>query len=446
MRKKKVLLFNDNSKRDLLGLRLLENALKEQNLKTKICNPENVKVILRQFRPHAFIVARADRPISMEASRICKVFVVPGEGGHQTKETMLSVFMGRGYWKLDSVEWITRCYLWNDNTKKWLKESNLFKDSQLKVIGNTRLDIYQNKQLISNITKKKNQPFRIGVAFSAKSTSTYYGRPRFAKVYHDMNPKMTFPVTQPGKHFEDIVWRDHSILRNIMQIIREYLDQGIGEIWLRPSPFEDPDEYKFLEKAYPGKVKIFSNQTLPEFLGGVDALLTCWSTVGLEALLLNIPVISIAGLLDKEHLFSHISPVASGFETFVKFYNQPKTKQKLIEILNNIKKGKKIVSEKPKNEINNLLKNLYNWKENVSSSALIAMDIAKEVELIEDYSKLKWKKTFPLPFNIPPLIGLFLIKIRIFIKLLKSGSFKVYWDFLKNNDSNVENLLSKIKK
>ena len=74
------------------------------------------------------------------------------------------------------------------------------------------------------------------------------------------------------------------------------------------------------------------------------------------------------------------------------------------------------------------------------------MDIAKEVEFIEDYSKLKWKKTLPLPFNIPPLIGLFLIKIRIFIKLLKSGSFKVYGDFLKKNDSNVENLLSKFKK
>ena len=32
------------------------------------------------------------------------MFIIPGEG-HQTKETMLSVFMGRG-WKLDNVDWI----------------------------------------------------------------------------------------------------------------------------------------------------------------------------------------------------------------------------------------------------------------------------------------------------------------------------------------------------
>ena len=108
------------------------------------------------------------------------MFIIPGEGGHQTKETMLSVFMGRGYWKLDNVNWIKKCYLWNKNTYDWLLETKLFKKDELKVVGNSRLDIYKNKKLLDSQNKKQKK-FKIGVAFSAKSTSTYYGPPHFPK-------------------------------------------------------------------------------------------------------------------------------------------------------------------------------------------------------------------------------------------------------------------------
>ena len=111
MKKKRILIYNDNSKRDLLGIRLLKYELENLGYLIKICNSQDADVKFRIFKPHAFIAARADNYISKQAGFVCKVFIVPGEGGHQTKETMLSVFMGRGYWKLDSVEWINKCYL-----------------------------------------------------------------------------------------------------------------------------------------------------------------------------------------------------------------------------------------------------------------------------------------------------------------------------------------------
>ncbi len=180
MKDKRVLLFNDNAKRDLLGIRLLENSLNSRGIKTAICNPQNARIKLRQFRPHAFIAARGDHAVAREASALCRVYVVAGEGGHQTKETMLSVFMGRGYWKLDSVDWISRCYLWSERTREWLMETGIFKEQQLQVVGNPRLDLYRDRKLAKALSKKDG-PFRLGVAFSAKSTSTFYGHPHLPR-------------------------------------------------------------------------------------------------------------------------------------------------------------------------------------------------------------------------------------------------------------------------
>ena len=64
--------------------------------------------------------------------------------------------------------------------------------------------------------------------------------------------------------------------------------------------------------------------------------MTCWSTVGLEAIILNKPVISIAGLISEKRLFQHISKKASGFDTFVNFYSL----QSIIELEDEINKVK----------------------------------------------------------------------------------------------------------
>ena len=443
MSNKRALLFNDNAKRDLLGIRLLEKSLNSRGINTAICNPQNARIKLRQFRPHAFIVARGDSALAREASALCRVFVVPGEGGHQTKETMLSVFMGRGYWKLDSVDWISRCYLWSQRTRDWLMETGIFKEHQLPVVGNPRLDLYRDRKLAEALSDRDGG-FRLGVAFSAKATSTYYGHPHFARVYHDMHREMTFPITQPGRHFEDTVWRDHAILRQMMRSLRAYLENNEGEVWLRPSPFESPNEYTFLEKAYPGRVKVLPDQTLPEFLYGVDAVLTCWSTVGIEGLLLKKPVISIAGLIDQEHLFRHISPKASGFDTFVHFYHQPLSEAMMLEMLQQASRGELQASPQLPEAVAGLLEALYSWPSTVSASELIAEDIAQDIVTVPELEASVWKRKLPLRYEIPVQLASLGVSLRMFLIALRSGEFKAYVDFLRTTDPAVESLLQKM--
>lgn len=444
MNKKRVLINNDNGRRDLLGLRLLEISLQRQGFETAFCNRHNLRVKLRSFRPHALLAARGDNPVLREASAVCKVYVVPGEGGRQTKETMLSVFMGRGYSKLHSVEWISRCYLWSKKTKDWLLETDLFKAEQLSVVGNPRLDIYRSQNTIKPLRSSIDRLFRLGVAVSATSTSSYYGHPHFAQVYHDdVHRDIEFPIVAPGRHFEDIVWRDHAILRRTIHTVKRYLESDIGDIWLRPNPLEGIGEYKFLEDMYPGRVHVMSEQTLPEFLCGVDTLLTCWSTTGLEALLLGLPTISISGTIDQEHLFRHISARASGFETFVPFYHLPNTEDELFSLIELAKKGNLDASPKPPSEVAHLLKQSYNWPSVEPASDLIAKDLVNDLANCGEASSKEWRQSIPMNYGIPVRLAAAYISVRSFIKAILSGEFKSYSAFLTTKDPKVEALIRK---
>lgn len=443
---KKILLYVDNSGRDLLGIKLLQKKFQLHGCNTRICNHHTVRLELDSFRPDAFIAPRGDNQVAKEASSLCPVFIVPGEGGHQTPETMISVFMGRGYWKLSSVDWITTCYLWGSDTKRWLLNTGEFTPSQLEVSGNPRLDIYKYKELVS--LKKESGPkkLRLGVAFSAKSTSTYYGRENFASLYFDMRHDLTFPILQPERYQEDVLWRDHAILRNMMQTLHSILESHLDvEIWFRPSPFEDPREYKFLAKRYPHKVRMLPSQTLPEFVAGIDCLLTCWSTVGLEALILEKPVMSIAGLLNQKHLYAHISPRASGFETFVPYFYQPTSLEELMKLLGKSSKNTLQPSPKSPQDVTKLLEKLYSFSSVDSSSGFIANDVMQKLHSLPPISRKIGKgkrytyKKLPLP------LARLILDLRKYYLALRSGAPKSFLRFLAINDQQVNRLLKSLK-
>jgi len=63
-------------------------------------------------------------------------------------------------------------------------------------------------------------------------------------------------------------------------------------------------------------------------------MLTCWSTSGLESIVMEKPVISVAFLGDHEHLISHVDEKANGFDTFLRIYHTPEDLEELINLVN----------------------------------------------------------------------------------------------------------------
>lgn len=436
--KKKVLLFVDNSRRDLLPARLIQRELQKLGVDARLANWLDVRLKLRKFKPDAFVSSRGDLDFAKQASGCCKVFVVPSEGGHQTKETMMSVFMGRAYWKLDRVDWISKCYLWSDQTRDWLLETGIFTDKQLRVVGNARLDVYRGHKFLKRA--KPDGDFTLGLAFSAKSTSTYYGAPHWAKTYFNMHREHTFPIAATGQH-EDVVWRDFVILRLMMRYLRRYLESCDGRVVLRPGPFEDCEEYRFLEKQYPGRVFVKDDQLLPEFLGEIDALLTCWSTTGIEALVTGVPVISIAHTVDLGRLFSHVSAQASGFNTFVNYYHLPKSEDELFSFVEQARCGALSPSSENPEAVATLLNQLYAWPYAENASRAIASDIAEEIEGVSRADETAWREAFPMRFGIPVSVAGLIYPMKGFLQLWRSQSYRSFRHFVALDDAAVETLI-----
>lgn len=448
---KKILIHNDNGRRDLLGLKLLERALISQGFKVFFANRTALRARIRRIQPDAVIMARGDNPTAEMASAVCRVYILPSEGARTTKETTLSVFLGRGYSAIRSAGWIRRCYLWNEKTKDWLLETGMLAPSQIKVVGNPRLDIYRCQNYRASAKKRvEGAPLRIGIAFSATTTSAYYGPPHFAETYHDhVRKDYVFPVAGPGRHFEDLIWRDHAILRNMMHLIKEIGESTTFEMFLRPNPLEGISEYHFLEKRYPGRLRVTSQETLPEFLSNIDVLLTCWSTTGIEALLNDIPVISINGLLNPERLFDHISKEASGFNSFVTHYHTPKSVANLMDLLELAKDNKLAPSQKSRDETAVMLTDIFGWKATQPSScSLIAEDIAKDLDSMSSQASASsgssWKTALPLRYSMPPIMAEYALHLRDIVKAMRSGEYRSYMSFLSCDDPHVTQLLRRV--
>jgi len=312
---KKILILVDNARRDLMWTKFLERCFRERDgVDVRLCHKRNVNIELRNFMPDAFVVSRADYPYVKSLEGLCRIYVVPGEGGRLSPGSALGPFLGRAYTpdRMHDVSFVDRAYLWGNRVHKWLKGTGLFRDDQLCVTGNNRMDIYRGYQ---KREREADKPFTIGFAFSAKTTSAYYGAPRFPEVYYHMLEGDRYPVLKDNRFFEEYLWRDHGILRLSMEVLKRILNETDAHVSFRVGPFEDVNEYRFLEKLHPGRIRIEpQTELLPEWLEKIDVMLTCWSTAGLEAIILDKPVIALSFLMDQERLFDAFRPKENGFE------------------------------------------------------------------------------------------------------------------------------------
>lgn len=386
---KKILILVDNSRRDLLPSLLLKKYFENNNCKVDLCNKRNYKIKIREFIPDAFLASRGDMAFLSDISKVCKLYVIPAEGARLTPETMKSVFLGRIHNGkqydmngdiIEGFDFISKVYLWGDRTKRFLLSTKMFTEEQLEVSGNGRLDVYRNKLIEDK--KLVSSDFTLGIAFSIKSMSSFEGNVNYLKIIHSLFDKSKsgkFPMVPEGRHYEDYVWRDFAIARKMMEIILNVMHTTNYKIKFRIGPFENLDDYKFLQDLFPERIIIQDpSEQLIDYLSQIDLMLTCWSSTGLEAALMDVPVVAIPYLIDKNHLFEHIAAEANGFDTFLKIYYTPES---IKEVMNLIEKAnsKELPTVPDEEFYNNFISDVYNWPMNISTTKFIVDDILNDL-------------------------------------------------------------------
>jgi len=393
---KKIAILVDNSLRDLLPSRLLQEEFNRNGFKAYLFNKRNMIPFLLHLKPDACIFSRGDYANLPEIGRSCKLFIVPSEGGRLTVETMKSVFLGRmhegeqvdmhGNKMETNFDYISKVYLWGKIAYDFLLSDSLFVKNQLKVVGNGRMDVYLN----SYSAKKKIVDKVVGIAISIKSLSDYSGEhlswlERMYLRHSKRAPQ--FPMVPVGRDFEDFVWRDLYIARKIIESILVILRTTTHKIHIRVGPFENPKDYLFLQKKYPNRIIIRpKGESMYDFIDGIDTMLTCWSTSGLESIVMDKPVISVALLGDYDFIISHVDEKANGFDTFLKIYHTPTNLDKLIDLVNLGVEGKLECSQDLE-FANNFMKDVYNFPSDITATKAIVDDIIGELSNYEAHPK-----------------------------------------------------------
>lgn len=462
---RRILILVDNSRRDLLPSLLLKKGFESVNCIVDFCNKRNYKIKVREFEPTAILVSRGDLPFLVDISKVCKVYVIPSEGARLTPETMKSVFLGRIHNGkqydqsgniIEGFDHISKVYLWGSMTKRFLLTTELFKEEQLKVAGNGRLDVYRNIE-----SKKDTDDFTLGVAFSVKSLSSFEGGVNYLAAIYSLFDEMKsgkFPMVPEGKHYEDYVWRDFAIARQMMAVVLRIMHTTNYKIKFRIGPFENIDDYKFLADLFPGRIIIQDpSEQLVDFLEQIDLMLTCWSSTGLESVLMDVPVVAIPYLIDKEHLFHHIAPEANGFNTFLRIYYTPESVDELMELVE--KKRKNTLPIVPDEEFyKEFLFDVYNWPMETSTTKYIVTDIIEELEKdkskkFEKASYLKFSnkveqviKAIPLPDKTCVKLLRVLNDFKYMINDLKSGKYTMSKMHHELDNKEVSKLVNKVFK
>lgn len=445
MDKRRILIVADNARRDFIATRLLQRAFLKRGADARLSTLLNMVPNLRRFKPHAVMANRANMDFAKPAAQCARIYVFPAEGAYLTKESMLAVFVGISYCKLDSVDWVRRCYVWSGYVRNSLLETGMFREDQLMVAGSPRLDVYRH-HVRTRALPKDLKDFTLGVAFSAKSTSAYYGDPHYAQAYFDFHRDEIFPWLPPGRHYEDVCWLDHATLRLSMRYLKRFLEEFPGKVIFRPSPFENEKEYMFLQKKYPSRIKVMLNVPLSEFLSQIDLLMTSWSTTGLEAFIEGVPVISIVGTMDQEHLFRHVDKVAGGFDKFVAAFHLPKTEDEFFEQVQRANIGKLPVAPQSKDGVRQLLKDLYNWPYGKAAHEVIVDDVLHDLEDFKEVSSQTWREALPIPHKVPLIIAPLAYYFRNQYRFYKRGNFLTLRDFYRLKDARVDAALDKMER
>lgn len=384
--KVRILILVDNARRDLMSCYLLKDEFIKLDCEVKFCSKRNYSFIFKYFAPDAFIVTRGDYPFLEEYSKNCKIFICPSEGGRLTPETMRSVFFGRFHDNknfdqygnvISDFRHICKVYLWGEMSKNLLDSEGYFQDSQIEVVGNPRLDVYKVDKQEATLKQESNNV--IGVAVSVKSLSCAPAKPNYIELIHgfidDEKKSMKFPMVPEGRHYEDYVWRDFAITRKLLTLIKRIIHETEATIKIRVGPFEDPSDYRFLTKIYPGRIIIQNeSELLFDYINQIDCLLTCWSTTGLECVISNKPVIAFPFTLDRSHLSAHVNEEANGFNSFLQLYHLPTSDDECISTIKLALNAS--LPEVPDRELSkNFLKGFYNLPQETSSSSKIANDV-----------------------------------------------------------------------
>ena len=387
----KIVWIIDNKFRELYGLYDLKKNLSSYNIKLYLFYIPVWKTAIDLINPNVVVVPNLYKtscePIVRYAEKKkIDIFMHSSEGMYYSDKIQSAKY------PLQLVKKIKKILVWGKNDAKYL----LRKGFKNKVVNCGILKFDKRNYSIKNSNNKKIT--RIGIPTHLRIISGF-GRSKL------MIPSLIRQMTLEKDYEKLGLYKfEYEYIQLLTEIIKEVGEKK--QIIFKVSPFENPEIYK---NAFPNQ-KIFKGDNVGDFMKNVDLILNVYSSISVDALKYNIPVISISKFIkwDKA-VIKNRNYGPNAIHGSAKLGIEPKNFQEFYGLLNRDKKY-----------LINLCK-----KKNFFKKADELAETQDSIKLMTELFKKYSKKASTKPFNYFMYLKYLLVEIRqTFFRRSRAANYK----------------------
>ncbi len=325
-----VLLFIDQKRRDTLPVMLIYYYLISQGVEVHLSSVVDFFMKYVYYKPKVVLQANPDiyhgdwsRFIAHHSLIAC----LPTEQQITHPESAVARVLeghnGKSEFKDPYIEGVYRFYLWGQFLADLLCDSELASnkriEAKIQVTGCPRLVNY-GYYLQDHPSENEREKFTVGIALEDDFNHTNLSH--FLYLLRDFN---FYEFGGSVENYCCTFVYINSILLKIMDTLPQKEDI---DIVVRPRLGDSQNNYDFIRSKY--KNMRFDTEDAPHnFFRNIDCLVLAQSSVGTEAQIAGIPVISVYGLLDEQFSFLDVNKDGER----LKYYWKPKSFDELEHLI-----------------------------------------------------------------------------------------------------------------
>lgn len=349
----RVAVLIDQLTRDAFSQLLVIERLRAAGVDVVVGNQGTMVSVCERTRPAVIFGSLQATGALMDylgaKSRQCHVVLVDQEGNKPGEDTFKRAYTNSR--RMEFTRFATRIFCWGSLQARWMRELGVPAE-KLVVTGNPRLDPYMVPELIARRREKY-----VGLTFRYDLvTGDPYSLMRTVHIYaQNKGTRVGYP---PWASIEDHIWHKVASARHMLMALDRLAGDPAPPLVVRPGPWESPTAYSFIHEYYP-RVSIEPHALQHEYITNASVVLDDCSTLGIEALALGVPVVSLQKAIPR--LEAHIGGDGKGLydAPYLRFFWQPRTVDEAVELVRRAHRGELPLCPEP--GATEYLRDIYDW-------------------------------------------------------------------------------------
>jgi surface carbohydrate biosynthesis protein len=360
----------DQATRDAFSQLLIVRYLRWRGASVLVCNQGTLKAMCERHRPDvvfaSWLVGGVIPAYLQSVQDRTRLVLVDQEGGRLGEEPFKRSFARLNGVKAELAKACARVITWGPAQAEWLRDLGLLSDEQIVVTGSPRFDPY----LVPAVARETRRAY-LAVTLRGDAVTSMpmsFMENVWGYAFADSRDGISVGYAVTAQH-EDRIWHVTAGARHMFRIMAEVSRRTDAPIVVRPGPWERPRMYAFLPRVLP-RVSIEPTTPQSHYVSNAFAVLDESSSLGLEALLAGVPVLTTQALIPR--LREHIGGEGGALfnSPYTRFYWRPTSVEEAVGLVLRAERGDLAPTPEPAG-LAAYLRDYHGWPRTRPSSFMI---------------------------------------------------------------------------